>query len=188
MADEKGSFKKRIHVIWSFAKPQMWTFISGEICLLISYTLELILPLILAVMIDEVLYYKNSGVFTKFLLMFLIIFIGWNLTWLVYAFTWQRLFNKFVISIKLKLFSRMLYAKAAYMSNINTGDFITRLDSDANQFIHIIQRNMFHAVNSILSCIITLILIARINGVIAIVMLASIIFPIFALQVSRQED
>lgn len=178
MADNKGIFKKRIRVIWEFAKPQKWTFISAEVCLLISYTLELILPLILAVMIDEVLYHKNSNVLLKFVILFIIIYVGWNLTWLIYAFTWQRLNNKFVLNIKMKLFSKILYAKASYMSNANTGDLIARIDGDADQFIHIMQRNMFHLINSIASCVISLLLIARINLSIAVVMIISIVFPI----------
>ena len=177
MENKNKSFKKRLKVIWEYASPQKWTFISAEICLLISYSLHLVLPLILAVMIDEVLYYKNSGEFLKFLVLFLIIYVGWNLTWLIYAFTWQRLFNKFVVGIKLKLFSQIIHARADYMSNAKTGDIITRMDGDANQFIHIIQRNLFHAVNSIASCIITLLLVARINLVIAAVMLISVILP-----------
>ena len=178
MADSKGSLKKRISVIWDFVKPQKWTFISAEICLLISYTLELVLPLILAVMIDEVLYHKNSNVLLKFVILFLIIYVGWNLTWLIYAFTWQRLNNKFVLSIKMKLFSKIIYARASYMSNANTGDLIARIDGDADQFIHIMQRNIFHLINSIASCVIALLLIARINLSIAVVMIVSIVFPI----------
>ena len=178
MENKNKSFKKRIKIIWEYASPQKWTFISAEICLLLSYSLQLVLPLILAVMIDEVLYYKNSDEFLKFLVLFLIIYIGWNLTWLIYAFTWQRLFSKFVVSIKLKLFSQIIHARAEYMSNAKTGDIIARIDGDADQFIHIIQRNLFHAVNSIASCIITLILVARISMTIASVMLVSVILPL----------
>lgn len=177
MRDKNKSHKNRIKVIWGFASPHKWTFISAEICLLISYILQLVLPLVLAAMIDEVLYYKNQGVLLNFIVLFLIIYVGWNLTWLIYAFTWQRLFNKFVVSIKLRLFLQIIHARADYLSNAKTGDFITRMDSDANQFIHIIQRNLFHAVNSIASCIITLLLVAHINMAIAVIMLVSVMLP-----------
>lgn len=165
---KKENNKDRFKFIWKYAKPYKFTILSGEICLISGYLFDVIKPLILAAIVDESFYHGNVYFFFRSLLLYLILFFGGSIFLLLYVFTWQRINNKFVLDIRIKMFEIILYAKASYLSNIKTGDVQTRINSDASQFMHIIQRNVFHTFNQLFSYVITIAMVYSINKIIAI--------------------
>lgn len=61
---------------------------------------------------------------------------------------------------------------------MNSGDIMSRIDGDSEQFLHVIQRNLFHFVNSILLCAGVVVMVARINLVIAGMLIVAAALPI----------
>jgi ABC-type multidrug transport system fused ATPase/permease subunit len=61
---------------------------------------------------------------------------------------------------------------------MNSGDVMSRIDGDADQFIHAVQRNLFHFVNSIFLCSGIIYMVARINWTIAVILIIAAALPI----------
>ena len=168
--NEKRQNRKRIRFIWKYAKPYKATIISGEVCLITSYLMDVIKPLVIAAVIDQSFYHGDRNFFFTGLLIYLILFIGDISAWFIYSFVWQRINNKFVFDIRMKMYERILYAKSIFLGNMKTGDVQTRINEDSGELIHIIQRNLLHTFNQIFSYVLSIIMVFMINKTIALFM------------------
>lgn len=170
--------RKRIKTIWYFGKKYMALFIVAEICILVSYSVSLLLPLNLTKLIDKVLYGGQNEILPEVIKSYILLFILATVSNLIYAYAWQTLNNHYVVDIKNAVFEKTIFAKATFLSNMNSGDIMSRIDGDSEQFINVVQRNLFHFVNSILLCIGIIYMVVKINGVIAIMLIIAASLPI----------
>ena len=170
--------KQLFKTIWKFAKSYLHLFIIAQICILVLYTVSVLLPLNLALLTDNVLYNRNAEMFNTVIIRYIILFIASTFFNLLYAYIWQTLNNKYVVDVKNAIFNHAIRLKAKFLSNMNTGDMMSRIDGDAEQFIHLIQRNIFHFVNSIIMCTGIVVIVSRINLIIAIILVIAAIIPI----------
>ena len=176
--EKKALFYKRIGTLWRFAKPYTPLFLVAEICILITYSIALVLPLNLTWLIDKVLYKQNTQAFRQIVISYALYFTVSVVFNLIYAYVWQTLFNRFVVDVKTTMYQRVLFAKADFLSRMNCGDVMSRIDQDADQFIYVIQRNLFHFVNSVLMCGGIIGVVAAINIPIAVVLVVAALVPI----------
>ena len=153
-------------------------FLIAEICILVSYTIPVMLPINLAKLTDEVLYKGQYSLLPEIVRNYMFMFLTATVFNFIYAFVWQYLSNHYVLDVKNKLFEKIIFAKASFLSNINSGDMMTRIDGDAEQFIHVIQRNLFHFINSAIMCIGIVTLVAKFNPVVAIMLVIAAVLPI----------
>lgn len=93
-------------------------------------------------------------------------------------YIWQKLNEHYVVKIRNTAFEKVLRASASFLSGMNSGEVMSKLDTDSDQFLHIIQRNLFHFINSILLCVGIIIFIASMNWIIAIIVLIAAVLPI----------
>ena len=170
--------KQLFKTVWKFAKPYKHLFLMAQICILALYAVSVLLPLNLALLTDEVLYNHNISIFKIVIINYAILFATSTFVNLLYAYIWQTLNNKYVVDVKNAIFNHAIRLKAKFLSNMNTGDMMSRIDSDAEQFIHLIQRNLFHFVNSIIMCTGIVIIVGRINIIIAVILIVAAIIPI----------
>ena len=138
---------KRIGTVWRFGKKYTPLFIVAEICILVSYAVSLLLPLNLARLTDKVLYGFRHDLLSAVIRNYAILFGVAVIFNLIYAFTWQTLNNRYVVDVKNEIFRKTIFAKAGFLCNMNSGDIMSRIDGDAEQFIHVVQRNLFHFVS-----------------------------------------
>ena len=174
----KKVLRKRIHTIWRFGKPYWPLFIVAEICILVFYTVALLLPLNLTRLTDEVLYGENTALLPVVIRDYGILFAVMTVFNLIYAYVWQTLQNRYVVGIKNAMFEKTMFAKASFLAGMNSGDIMSRIDTDADQFLHVIQRNLFHFCNSFLLCAGIIYMVAQINGTIAVMLIAAAALPI----------
>ena len=174
----KQSNIKRIGTVWRFGRKYTPLFIIAEICILVSYVVALLLPLNLTRLTDKVLYGYQHDLLTAVIRDYAILFVVATAFNLIYAFTWQTLNNRYVVDVKNEIFRKTIFAKASFLCNMNSGDIMSRIDGDAEQFIHVVQRNLFHFVNSILLCAGIIWMVARINPVIAVMLIIAAVLPI----------
>ena len=170
--------QQRVKSIWNFGKKYIPMFAVAEICILVSYTVSVLLPINLTRLTDEVLYGNEFALLPEIIRNYIFMFItatGFNF---IYAFVWQYLNNHYVLDVKNKLFEKIIFAKATFLSRMNTGDMMTRIDGDAEQFIHVVQRNLFHFFNSTIMCAGIVVLVARLNLVISIMLVIAAVLPI----------
>jgi len=169
---------KYIKIIYSFAKKYKTLFIIAEICILMTYAVSLLLPLNLTKLVDKVIYASNYKLLSNVITTYIFLFLISALTNVVYAYVWQKLYNKFVVDIKCNIYEKIINAKAEMLSNINSGDIMSRIDWDSDQFIYAVQRNLFHFINSFFLCTGILIIITRINASIALIAITAAVLPI----------
>ena len=170
--------RHRIKSIWCFGKKYIPMFLIAEICILVSYTISVMLPINLAKLTDEVLYKGQYSLLPEIVRNYMFMFLTATVFNFIYAFVWQYLSNHYVLDVKNKLFEKIIFAKASFLSNINSGDMMTRIDGDAEQFIHVVQRNLFHFINSAIMCIGIVTLVAKFNPVVAIMLVIAAVLPI----------
>lgn len=168
----------RHRYIWNFGKKYLHVFLLAEICILVSYAVSVLLPLNLSRLTDEILYGNNYSLLPNVIIDYCLLFIVSTVLNFVYAFVWQYLNNHYVLDIKNEMFKRIICSKASFLSGINSGDLMTRIDRDSKQFIHIVQRNVFHFINSIFMCIGIIVVVARINIFITLLLVFAAILPI----------
>lgn len=170
--------QQRVRSIWNFGKRYIPMFAVAEICILVSYTVSVLLPINLTRLTDKVLYGNEFAILPEIIRNYILMFIAATVFNFIYAFVWQYLNNHYVLDVKNKLFEKIIFAKAAFLSGMNTGDMMTRIDGDAEQFIHVVQRNLFHFLNSTIMCAGIVVLVARLNLVISIMLVIAAVLPI----------
>lgn len=168
----------RIKSIWYFGKKYVPMFLIAEICILVSYAISVLLPINLTKLIDEVLYGGQYSLLPEIIKNYIFMFSSATVFNLIYAFVWQYLSNHYVLDVKNKLFEKIIFAKASFLSDMNSGDMMTRIDGDSEQFIHVVQRNLFHFINSAVMCLGIVMLVAQINITISAMLIISALLPI----------
>ena len=169
--------KKRMATVWRFAKPYTFLFVIAELCMMGTYAVSVLLPLNLAMLTDKVLYLKNQELLNTVIRNYVILFFTSVFLNMLYAFFWQTIYNRYVVDVKNALYEKVIHSKARLLTNMSTGDIMTRIDSDADQFIQVIQKNLFHFINSIILCIGILFIVAKINGIMMWILLLSAMLP-----------
>ncbi len=143
-----------------------------------SYAIFLLLPLNLTRLTDEVLYGGRYDQLGAIALSYAVLFgaaVAFNL---LYAYVWQTLSNRYVVDVKCAVYDRAVAAAPAWLTSMDSGDVMSRIDADSDQFIHVIQKNVFHFLNSALLCGGVLVMVARINIPIAVMLAAAALLPI----------
>lgn len=168
----------RVKSIWYFGKKYVPMFLIAEICILISYAISILLPVNLTKLTDEVLYGGRYSLLPAIIRNYVFIFLTATVFNFIYAYVWQYLSNHYVLDVKNRLFEKIMFAKASFLSGMNSGDLMTRIDGDSEQFIHVVQRNLFHFINSAVMCMGIVILVARINIAISVLLIVSAALPI----------
>lgn len=168
----------RLKTVWKFGKKYIPFFMIAEICILVSYAVSIILPINLKRLTDQVLYGREYNLLPNVIKTYIFLFLIATIFNMIYAFVWQYLSNHYIVDIKNEVFKKTIFAKASFLSNMNSGDIMSRIDGDSEQFIHVIQRNLFHFVNSMILCISVIWMIARINILIAIMLTVAAVLPV----------
>ncbi len=169
---------KRLRLVWQFGKRYWPLFLLAEICILVSYAVSLLLPLNLTLLTDSVLYggkHELLGQVIRNYLWLFFIAMAFNA---VYAAVWQNLQNRYIVDIKNEMFRKTLFARASWLSSMNSGDIMSRIDTDSEQFLHVVQRNLFHFVNSLLLCGGILVIVWIQSRLVALLLIAAALLPI----------
>lgn len=174
----EGRFQNRLKYIWGFGKKYVLFFIIAEVCILVSYAVSVLLPMNLTRLTDRVLYGGDYELLGNVIRDYCLLFCISTMFNFIYAFVWQYLNNHYVLDVKNEMYKKIVYSKSSFLSGSNSGDLMTRIDHDSEQFIHVVQRNLFHFINSAIMCIGIIVVVAKINTVIAILLLIASVLPI----------
>lgn len=170
--------RNRLKYIWRFGKKYVLFFIIAEICILVSYTVSVLLPMNLTRLTDRVLYGGDFELLGSVIRDYCLLFCVSTIFNFIYAFVWQYLNNHYVLDVKKEMYKKVVYAKSSVLSRSNSGDLMTRIDHDSEQFIYVVQRNLFHFINSAIMCVSIIVVVAKINTVIAALLLIASVLPI----------
>jgi ABC-type bacteriocin/lantibiotic exporter with double-glycine peptidase domain len=123
---------------------------------LFDILLKIFTPIMFAVMIDEIVYYKNIDVFLKISIAFMIMVL---FSCVVHFFTQQQyayLQSMYSFEVKKDIFDALLTADSQYMSDMKTGENVTAIQNYAGECMVFVIRNIIHLVNNTISLILYL--------------------------------
>lgn len=150
MKDEhKLNFISTISFLSKYLKGHRFQLVAFYIGWFLQSAINVVEPLILGVMIDQIIYYKNITLFIKIAGVFVLVTIfGCSLYYLIYQI-YAYIMTMFTFKIKKDVFAHLLDADAQYMLSANTGSLITTIQDYANECMNFVVRNLIHNVNGI---------------------------------------
>ncbi len=150
---------------------------------LVDSLLMVVSPIIVATMVDQIVYYRNIDVFLRVSLIFVAMSLfSCILYFLIYTLH-HYLMSMFTFNLKVDLFSKLMSMDARYMSSSKTGDIITILQEDTYECVHFVIRNFLHMLNKSLRIAIYFVYILLVSPVAGIAV--SICIPTIAILTLR---
>lgn len=148
--------KEKIKFILRFAAPHKWKFIAMQLCMILTTVSLVVLPRIIGWLIDEVFYSRNMSRFLFIVSVYGIVYIFNQIMFTVQNILQEVLSTAFLFDIRAELYSRVLRFKGRYLTNLYSGDMISRLKYDVDQIMNMIYMNLFGLVSSVLNLFIAL--------------------------------
>lgn len=167
---------KRLKYIFHFVMPHWWKFIILFLSIIGTTFIGSSFNYLFGRMVDEVFYSKNMSAFVGFVIIYGIIFLVNQIMHFVLNMTWANLKTQFLYDIRYALFQKVMKAKGMYLSGIYSGDMVSRMDKDVDEFMNFIHWNIFYSFSGVLSLLISIGYIAYINLWLAI--LVVVITPV----------
>ena len=155
--------KKEGQVLLEFANPYRKQFVLLYICLAAESLIQSILPILVAKLIDVIVYDKSLQSFLNITILYGGCLLVFGLFSAIHPNIWQYLMNKYVFEIRYCVYQNIVNAKATYLSNMKSGDLAARIDDDVTECMNIIQRNIFHYINYIIKLLIIVIAVFGYN-------------------------
>lgn len=174
-----------LNKIWIIAKPFKWSFILSYAILLIELGFNQVLPLLLGNVIDAAIYQSNIKLFLKASAFYSIIFIAYQACGYSQLQIWQVLNNKYVYSLRVKCYDKILSLKAKQLSVIKTGDMLQTINDDTMEFHHIIQRYAMRFINAGIGTVVSIVIVAILKWEISIII--AILIPVSVLVTKKIE-
>lgn len=142
--------------------------------------LKIFTPIIFAVMIDEIVYYRNVSVYLRTSIAFVIMLLC---ACIVHFFTQQQyayLQNMYCFDIKKDMFNKLQYATADFLTDMKIGDVHTTLQYYAFDCMSFVIRNIIHTVNNSLALSIYIIYIFVLGWQFGLLMLIGVPLSVYA--------
>jgi len=176
---EDSEVANRRKIILKYAKPHKYSFLLLFFCVVITTFSGAIYPYIFGLLVDEVFYGKNMGAFLNIVLIYAIVYSFNQCMHFVLNITWARLMTTFLFDIRESIFSKVISYKGKKLTNIHSGDIISRMNNDTNKFMNFIHWNVFYTIGGALELLLALGFIFFINtwiGIYAIVLTPVVVY------------
>lgn len=179
LPNKKLNIISSIKFLGKYLKGHRIQFIAFYVGWFLDSIATIISPIIFGLMINQIVYYKNTDLFFKLTIVFVTVtFFKCMIYYLVnqiYAYNWV-MFN---LKIKRDVFNSILHADAQYLSGANTGDLIANVQSYSSESMNFIVYNIIHNINGALIVIFCTVYIFVINLHIGLLMLIAVPFAVF---------
>ncbi len=136
--------------------------------------LNIVMPILFGIMIDEVVYHQNLSSFLRISLVYVIMSLfSCILYFLIYA-QHQYLMSMYVYDIQRDVFRHLQKCDAVTMSDAKTGDIIAIIQHYSRECMHFVIRNIIHTVNGCIELILLTVYIFILNPWVGLLMLAAV--------------
>lgn len=147
------------------------TFAILLVSILLSNFLSSLYPYLFGTLVDEVIYSKNIVFFGQIVLIYAALFLVNQIIHFILNMSWAKLSTQYLFMIKKDAFERVLKQKATILSDINSGDVVSRLNNDISHFLDIIHWSVFYGIGSSLNIIVSFVIMSKMNFEISMVIL-----------------
>lgn len=133
---------------------------------LVTMLEEILVPILIGIMINQIVYYKNFSVFLQISAVFLFVCVVscviYYFAYGIYSDFWARILER----VRVKIYSHVLQMEAEQMANANYGDLAQQIQWKAMECVQFVVRNIIHNINNILYIVICLFIVFQINPII----------------------
>lgn len=165
---------------WRMTRGYRATFVNMAIASSAVAILEMALPYLFALVVDEVIHYRQIALVPYLGIAFLILFAAINLLSACASAAWGTLKVDFHHELKQRAFERIIRTEASVLDDIRTGDLITTINSNVTGFSNLALYTLRTVVNSALQFAIAVAVVATIDALAAAVLAASGAATLFA--------
>lgn len=133
---------------------------------LVTMLEEILVPILIGIMINQIVYYKNFSLFLQISAIFLCVCVFscviYYLVYEIYSDFWNRILER----VRVKMYSNVLHMEAEQMANANYGDLAQQIQWKVMECVQFVVRNIIHNINNVLHIIICLFIVFQINPII----------------------
>ncbi|MBO5337243.1 MAG: ABC transporter ATP-binding protein [Lachnospiraceae bacterium] len=152
----KLNYLTAICFLFRYMQKYLTNFIRFYLGWLFDTVLSIVMPVLFGIMIDQIVYKQNLSLFLKLSGMYVILAIFSCVLYLFIYAQHHYLINMFTLNIKLDIFKHLMKCKAEYLIDMASGDINTLLEHDSSECMHFMIRNVIHQLNHLLSILIIL--------------------------------
>ncbi len=152
-----------IQFLYPYLKKHLSIFIRFYLGWLFDTILSIVMPILFGIMIDQIVYHANLPLFFRLSGMYVILAIFLCILYLFIYAQHHYLINMFTLSIRLDIFKHLHKCTAETLTDMSTGDISTLLEQDCSECMHFLIRNVIHPLNRLLSLLITLFYLYKID-------------------------
>lgn len=146
-------------------------FIGVFLIIVVTTAIVAFYPYLFGKLIDALFYDKNISMFVKIVLIYLVIYIINQILHYRLDIMVAKLGIQYSFDIKKNLLHKVLTYKSRDLSNLNTGDIISRVNKDAEEPLNFIYHDIFYGLSAFMDFLMCFGIIAFINSTLAIIML-----------------
>lgn len=159
MKKDNFNYNSAVKFLHKYIKKFNINFLCFSLGWLLDMVISVIIPVLMGVWMDEIVYYHNINSFLRISLViaYLLIF-SCILYFFIYA-QHQHLMNWFTYEIKMDIFKHWQIADASYLNSASSGNIISLLQNYATECLHFLVRNGVHFFNGILKIAIIIIIL-----------------------------
>ena len=151
---KKFGYFSAVSFLFRYIKKYKSNFAVFQTGWFIDTIINIVLPILFGVLIDEIVYYGNVQTFFKISILIIILTL---FLCLIYFFVYaqhQYLMNMYTYEIKRDVFRHWLYGKADLLNENTSGNIVALLQNHSTECFVFIIRNIIHFSNGILKLII----------------------------------
>lgn len=177
--NKKLNYFTAIKFLSKYISKHKKNFILFYVGWLFNALLKIYIPITFAIMIDEIVYYKNVSVFLNVSLIFIVMLI---FSCALYYFSENQhcyLSILYAFDIKKDIFDNLQISDAEHMSNTNTGDIINTIQSYAGECMHFVIQNIIHMINNSFLLILFVVYVFLLGWQIGLLMMVIVPLSVF---------
>lgn len=144
-------------------------FLLSYIVLWAELAFNQAVPLFLGKVVDAAVYKSYMILFLNSSLLYTLVFLGQQGCGFLQLQLWQILNNKYVYSLRVLCYERILRLKAKKLCDIETEDMLQIINGDTMDFHHIVQRYAMRIVNAGIGMVVSLVIVAYMKWEIALI-------------------
>lgn len=168
--------KGRIQFIAKKAKKYTWELCLMLLIILATTYLVALFPYLLGKLVDMLFYDKSAGDLVKIVSAYILIFLVNQLLHFALQMLRADLEVRFVYDIKSDIYKKVLSYNCEYLTGMNTGDVIHRINHDADQVMGFFYSDIFYGVSAVFDCIVCTCMVLTISRELVWVVLALALF------------
>ena len=166
-------FRELVSFCWLMTHGYRSTFVNIALAGSAVSILQMALPYLFALVVDEVIHYKQLDLVPYLGIAFLILFVAIQLLFGLHIGSWGTLKVDFHNELKQRAFERIIRTEASTLDDLQTGDLITTINSNVTGFSNVALYGMRLITGSALQFVIAVTIVATIDVLAASVLALS---------------